>query len=422
MLMLQGSSFRVGGSCFASSDSMSLLFSCGHWDRTFQALDVDSGKALQSISYHHGTVTCMAYGDIPVDESDGAPNYNATTIHVGSTTVYGVLVTGSEDCTVAVWGLLRKKNRKNKKQGKKNSKNRKENSSHSPSSSPMSSMSSISSLSSSMSSASSISALSSSRSGADMIGGDDSGGDWRPVIPYPLLVLHGHDAPVTSVTVSCDLGIVISASEDGTAIVYSLTDGAYIRTIGKSSIYKSPDLATHTYRNRSPKDGAQEDESKVSSMLRLAVAEDDGPGSVTWVGVTSEGGYILLYFGEDMLIRVYTLNGKMLHEIEINERLHALIFSEDGKYLITGGTGRHVVVRDIYNLLSVVRRINGSMKSSPLMPQGLFPFEASIQSLSLTPKERHLVIGLSNGIVRIIALNAQYLRDRLQERLSSLGF
>ena len=58
------------------------------------------------------------------------------------------------------------------------------------------------------------------------------------------------------------------------------------------------------------------------------------------VGVTSSGGYIVLYFGEDMLLRVYTLNGKMLHDIEINERLNALVFSEDGNYLITGGTGR----------------------------------------------------------------------------------
>ena len=84
---------------------------------------------------------------------------------------------------------------------------------------------------------------------------------------------------------------------------------------------------------------------------------------------------------------------------------------------------RLVVVRDIRRSLAVVRRINGSMKtSSQLLPQGLSPFETSISSLSLTPKERHLVIGLNNGRVRIVALNAQYLRDRLQERLSSLGF
>ena len=56
------------------------------------------------------------------------------------------------------------------------------------------------------------------------------------------------------------------------------------------------------------------------------------------------------------------------------------------------------------------------------MSKGMSKFESSIHSLSLTPKERHLIVGLGNGCMRIVALNAQYLRDRLQERLSSLGF
>ena len=57
----------------------------------------------------------------------------------------------------------------------------------------------------------------------------------------------------------------------------------------------------------------------------------------------------------------------MLHAIEINERLNALVFSEDGNYLITGGTGRLVVVRDIRQSLAVVSRINGSMKTYGLV-------------------------------------------------------
>jgi hypothetical protein len=57
----------------------------------------------------------------------------------------------------------------------------------------------------------------------------------------------------------------------------------------------------------------------------------------------------------------------MLHAIEINERLNALVFSEDGNYLITGGTGRLVVVRDIRQSLAVVSRINGSMKTYDLV-------------------------------------------------------
>ena len=126
---------------------------------------------------------------------------------------------------------------------------------------------------------------------------------------------------------------MISASEDGTAIVYSLTDGAYIRTIGQSSIYKAPNLATHRYRanpssgttttttTTTATDTTNDDDddtntteqsrrnhnSEPSGIVRLAIVEDDGPGRVTWVGVTSSGGYIVLYFSEDMLLRVYSI-------------------------------------------------------------------------------------------------------------------
>ena len=72
---------------------MGLVFSGGHWDRTFQVVDVETGTPLQSISYHHGTVTCLAHSSS--SETSGG------TVQVGGTTVAGVLVTGSEDCTVA---------------------------------------------------------------------------------------------------------------------------------------------------------------------------------------------------------------------------------------------------------------------------------------------------------------------------------
>ena len=68
-------------------------------------------------------------------------------------------------------------------------------------------------------------------------------------------------------------------------------------------------------------------------------------------------------------------------------------------------------MRDIHDSLNELPElaINGYMKSSPLVPNGIAVFEREITSLSLTTKERHLIVGLSNGCVRILALNAQYL-------------
>jgi hypothetical protein len=450
-LLLQGTTFRVNTSCFAACDTKGLIFSCGHWDTTFQVMDGSTGSALQSISYHHGTVTCIehsAMSDVLTSSTSSSVGSSASSssstftsepkisscVRVGSMTVSSVLVTGSEDCTVAVWGVQTRAADSNGDHDKVNGNSRGNDSPSTPprasdsissrnsSGTPLSSigsmadMAALSSLTSSQS-ANDIFVRNRSGDGVSGVQGDRSRG-WRPIVPYPLLVLYGHDAPVTSVSVSCDLGIVISGSEDGTVIVYSLTDGAYIRTIGKSSILKSPDLAAVPQRR-------QEVDATAPGLSVMMVDDDihsSRCGSVTWVGTTSAGGCIALYYGDGMLLRVYTLNGKLLSEIEINERLHALMFSEDGNYLITGGTSRIVKVHDIRNSLVEARRINGYMKSSPLLPQGLPAFESSIHSLSLTPKERHLVVGLSNGCVRILALDAQYLRDRLQERLSSLGF
>ena len=118
---------------------------------------------------------------------------------------------------------------------------------------------------------------------------------------------------------------------------------------------------------------------------------------------------------------MFSLNGGLRAQIEVNEQLNVLIFSEDGKYLITGGTARVVTVRDI-DTLGIVNQIYGDTRPSPLIPAGLPPFESSIYSLSFTPGERHLFVGLGNGSARVLALDAQYLRDRLQGRLNSLGF
>ena len=59
-----------------------LLVSCGYWDNTFKVLAVDSGRLLQSVCQHRGTVTCAALG------RDGR-----------------TLVTGARDTTLMVWVL-----------------------------------------------------------------------------------------------------------------------------------------------------------------------------------------------------------------------------------------------------------------------------------------------------------------------------
>lgn len=49
-------------------------------------------------------------------------------------------------------------------------------------------------------------------------------------------------------------------------------------------------------------------------------------------------------------------------------------------------------------------------------------FPAPIRSLALTQRERHLLVGLDNGLMYVLAPDAEYLRLRLKKRLENLGF
>jgi hypothetical protein len=49
------------------------------------------------------------------------------------------------------------------------------------------------------------------------------------------------------------------------------------------------------------------------------------------------------------------------------------------------------------------------------------PFSSPIRSLQLTRQERHLLVGLETGEMRILAHDSDYLRERLHRKLQDLG-
>ena len=48
-------------------------------------------------------------------------------------------------------------------------------------------------------------------------------------------------------------------------------------------------------------------------------------------------------------------------------------------------------------------------------------FSSPIRSLYFTKLERHLLVGLENGEMRILAQDSDYLRQRLQQKLMEIG-
>jgi len=138
-----------------------------------------------------------------------------------------------------------------------------------------------------------------------------------------------------------------------------------------------------------------------------------------WVGLSKAlAGIVHVYRDGDATLHAYSINGQHLASTDCKESLNVLVYSLDGETLVTGGERRELCMYDACNL-SMLMRFNGAYR-----PYDVGPFPSKITSiyLSNTPEERHLIVGLENGSLYVIVLDAQYLRERLQQKLANLGF
>jgi hypothetical protein len=93
--------------------------------------------------------------------------------------------------------------------------------------------------------------------------------------------------------------------------------------------------------------------------------------------MVSQHGNIVLYSPNDLMIYLYSVNGKLLCEVDAMERLHAWTLTPDGECLITGSERMIVKLRclDDLHTMHTFQRV-----------------EASIHSLALTPEENMLLV------------------------------
>jgi hypothetical protein len=139
-------------------------------------------------------------------------------------------------------------------------------------------------------------------------------------------------------------------------------------------------------------------------------------------------GYILAYCAEDNLLLSYAINGHLLACKVVPEQLYALTLSEDEAVIISGGSSCLVSFRWIATLdlasdglrTGLEAVIDGSVKDAST-DNRVSPFNSAIRSIYLTKQERHLIVGLESGEMRILAQDSDYLRHRLQRKLISIG-
>eukprot|EP01038_Epipyxis_sp_PR26KG_P006296 gene6296-8672_t len=356
---------------FAHLPDTKVIFSCGHWDNSFKATMCDTGKLIQSISYHRDLVTCIAI----------ASDYNKYW-----------LATGSKDCVVVIWECH-----------------------------------------------------------PDRIE--------EPISPIPFLNLYGHDDSVNCIAIQPELDLIVSGSDDGTIILHTLREGSYIRSIyigmpsslmmSKSNPQIAPPPASPSppstpsttnintsnsnmnnnnttplknNNNNNRTNNNSNVNNRVNSMESVLL-EPYVRRRVHLIKISSSNGIIITFSNDGNLLSSHSINGKSLSVIDTRERIQALCLSEDGKVIITGGERCLIVMRWTHSLQIANNGCRSELDTviDCSNEVEIEPCASPIRSLFFTQQERHLIVGLESGHIRILAQDSEYLRRKLHRKLMEIG-
>uniref|UniRef100_A0A674D553 Neurobeachin n=1 Tax=Salmo trutta TaxID=8032 RepID=A0A674D553_SALTR len=168
--------------------------------------------------------------------------------------------------------------------------------------------------------------------------------------PAPRAVLTGHDHEVVCVSVCAELGLVISGAKEGPCLVHTIT-GDLLRAL------EGPDNCL---------------------CPRL-------------ISVSSEGHCIICY--ERGRFCNFSINGKLLAQMEVNDSTRAIMLSSDGQNLVTGGDNGVVEVWQACDFKQLY----------------IYPgCDAGVRAMDLSHDQRTLITGMASG--SIVAFNIDFNR------------
>ncbi|XP_061684971.1 lipopolysaccharide-responsive and beige-like anchor protein isoform X4 [Syngnathoides biaculeatus] len=160
-------------------------------------------------------------------------------------------------------------------------------------------------------------------------------------ITTPRAILTGHDCEVTCACVCAELGLVISACKEGPCLIHSM-NGDLLRTL----------------------EGPEE-----CARPRLIQASAEG--------------HCVVYYDKGRF-GVFSVNGKLLGHMQVEDSIKAMLLSRDGQYLLTGGDGGVVSVLRVHDL------------------QTLFAYpgcDAGIRSMAMSQDQRCIITGMASGSI-----------------------
>ncbi|XP_035021718.2 lipopolysaccharide-responsive and beige-like anchor protein isoform X5 [Hippoglossus stenolepis] len=157
----------------------------------------------------------------------------------------------------------------------------------------------------------------------------------------PRAILTGHDCEVTCASVCAELGVVISGCKEGPCLIHSM-NGDLLRTLEVPERCMRPRLIQ-----------------------------------------SSTEGHCMIYYDKGQFC-LFSVNGKLLGHMEVEDSIKAMLLSRDGQYLLTGGDGGIVSVWQVHNL------------------KQLFAYpgcDAGIRSMAISHDQRCIITGMASGSI-----------------------
>ncbi|XP_026797573.3 neurobeachin a isoform X11 [Pangasianodon hypophthalmus] len=168
--------------------------------------------------------------------------------------------------------------------------------------------------------------------------------------PAPRAVLTGHDHEVVCVSVCAELGLVISGAKEGPCLVHTIT-GDLLRALEGPENCQQPRL----------------------------------------ISVSSEG-HCIIYYERGHFCN-FSINGKLLAQMELSDSTRAVLLSSDGQNLVTGGDNGVVEVWQACDFKQLY----------------IYPgCDAGIRAMDLSHDQRTLITGMASG--SIVAFNIDFNR------------
>ncbi|XP_039606175.1 lipopolysaccharide-responsive and beige-like anchor protein isoform X4 [Polypterus senegalus] len=157
----------------------------------------------------------------------------------------------------------------------------------------------------------------------------------------PRTILTGHDCEITCATVCAELGLVISGSKEGPCLIHSM-NGDLLRTLESPENYMQPRLVQ-----------------------------------------CSTEGHCLVYYEKGSFC-MFSINGKLLGHMEVEENIKAILMSRDGQYLLSGGDAGVLTIWQIHDLKQLF----------------VYPgCDAGIRSMAMSHDQRCIITGMASGSI-----------------------